>query len=83
MVTQQIIEGTADVPTPRVTAAAEAYEPLLHEWQRLGKECDTAKAALREAMQEDGVEHFILNAKYEITLTRPDAKVTVKTLSEE
>ena len=83
MATQQMIEGTSDVHTPRVTAAAQGYTEVLYEWQRLGKLCDEAKAALIEVMQEDKVEHFILDAKYEITLKRPDAKVSVKTLSTE
>ena len=80
MAEQQMILGTVDVPTARVAAAGEDYCKRLASWQALQKLADEARETLIECMEEDKIEHFVLD-KYDVTLkTTATTKIAVKTL---
>jgi len=81
--TQQIIPGTADVPTARVEKAGRAYCELLTAWQALQKQCDDQRGTLQEFMEEDKIERFEVDGHEVKLVTTATTKVKVKTLKEE
>lgn len=78
---QQMIEGTSDKPTPRVTRAAKKYAAALAEWQANQIVADTARSKLIDVMREDGVEHFVIAGEHEITLKKIEESYKIKVKS--
>ena len=83
MAEQLMIDGTADVPTARVVQAGEAYCQALAAWQAQQKVTDELRATLIEFMEEDGIQHFVLEHYDVILKTTATTKIAVKTLSKE
>ena len=78
--TQQIIPGTADVPTARVEKAGDEYCEALATWQAAQKIADDTRATLIEFMEEDGIERFEVSGHEVKLVTTATTKVKVKTL---
>ena len=83
MAEQMMIEGTVDVPTARVAKLGEEYCQSLAAWQAQQKVTDQVRTLLIEAMEEDEIQHFVLEHYDVILKTTATTKIAVKTLSKE
>ncbi len=79
---QKLIEGAADVATPRVKQMGKRYVEALTIWMEAKPLADDLRSKLIEKMQEDGVEAFTIDG-HEITLKHLNDKIAVKTINEE
>lgn len=74
---QQLIEGAADVASPRVKAMAKRYVVARREWLDAKPIKEDLRSKLIEKMQEDGVEKFTLDGADVIELTHKGDGIAV------
>jgi len=86
--TQQTMGDIVPVPSAALVAAGELYAGLLALWMAKHNEAETAKKDLREIMESEEIEQFVVtvaNVRFQVTAetTVPETKIRIKKLKEE